>query len=63
MNKEKRTKIEIGKHAYEAPRVEKVQVKTEGCFAASQSVTGNNADGVTVDTWSKDTGSDSNTWS
>ncbi len=56
-------KIQIGKHAYEAPCLERVQVETEGDFAASQPVTGNNQNGVLLDGWSKTTGSDADTWS
>ncbi len=55
-------KIQIGKQAYEAPRVERVQVQTEGSFAGSQSVTDNSQSGVAVDTWDKAAGTDSNTW-
>ncbi len=53
---------EIGKPAYRAPRTERVQVQTEGCFAASQGVTDNSPSGVAVDTWNKAGGTDSDTW-
>jgi len=55
------SKIQIGKRVYESPRVERVEVQTEGGFATSV-VKDNNAT-VTLDDWTKTTGSDSNTWS
>lgn len=56
--------IEVGKLAYEAPCVERVQIETEGGFAGSQSVTDNSQSGVAVDTWTKgSTGTDTDTWS
>lgn len=64
MNNEKEINSFVGKHAYEAPRIERVQIETEGGFAASQSVTDNSQSGVAVDTWNKgSTGSDTDTWS
>ncbi len=53
MNTEKENNSEIGKHAYVAPRVERVQVETEGTFAASQSV--NDSSSLKVDDWTKTT--------
>lgn len=55
-------KIQIGKNTYKAPCVERVQVKTEGGFAASQPVNGNDQT-VSLDTWTKTTSTDSDTWS
>lgn len=56
-------KIEIGKSTYEAPAVERMQVKSEGGFAASQPLTGNNQNNVTMDSWVKSTAtSDVSTW-
>jgi len=64
MNNEKEINSFVGKHAYEALRMERVQIETEGGFAASQSVTDNSQSGVAVDTWDKgSTGSDTDTWS
>lgn len=57
------SKIQIGKSSYESPRVERVEVQTEGSFAASQPVTTNGQNDVVLDTWTKDTGSDTGTWS
>jgi len=62
MNNEKEINSEIGKHAYQAPRMERVQVESEGGFAASQSVTDNSQSGVAVDGWNKVGGADSDTW-
>ena len=56
-------KNQIGKNTYEAPCVEWVQVETEGCFAASQLVEDNDQENVSLDTWSKTTGTDTDTWS
>ena len=54
--------IEVGKLAYEAPCVERVQIETEGGFAGSQSVTDNTQNNVAVDPWSKgSTGTDTDT--
>jgi len=63
MNIKKQMDHEIGKYAYEAPRMERVPVATEGGFAASQSVTDNSPSGVAVDTWTKAPGTDAETWS
>jgi|WetSurMetagenome_2_1015567.scaffolds.fasta_scaffold13991_5 hypothetical protein len=57
------SKIQIGKSTYESPRVECVEVQTEGGFAASESVSSNSQNGVVLDTWTKTTGSDTDTWS
>lgn len=51
MNSENEGLIE--KHAYVAPRVERVQVHIEGTFAASQSV--NDYNSFNVDDWTKTT--------
>ncbi len=56
------SKIQIGKMAYEPPRVERVEVQTEGGFAASI-VKDNSLNNVTLDSWTKTTGSDASTWS
>ncbi len=53
MNIEKENTYKIGKHAYVAPCVERVQVEAEGAFAASQSV--NNSSNLKVDDWAKTT--------
>ncbi len=63
MNTKREINSEIGKHAYGAPRTERVQVATEGRFAASQGVTDNSPSGVAVDSWTKVGGTDSDTWS
>jgi hypothetical protein len=56
------SKIHIGMSPYESPRVERVKIQTEGSFAASQSVS-ENSQNVTLDSWTKTTGSDSDIWS
>jgi hypothetical protein len=56
------SKIQIGMSPYESPRVERVEIQTEGSFAASQSVS-ENSQSVTLDSWTKTTGSDSDIWS
>jgi len=63
MNTERENNHAIGKPAYDAPRTERVQVATEGGFAASQGVTENSPSGVAVDGWNKAGGADSDTWS
>ncbi len=57
------SKIQIGMSPYESPRVERVEIQTEGSFAASQSVSENSQNNVTLDPWTKTTGSDADTWS
>jgi len=63
MNNKKENNSEVGKYAYEVARMERVQVETEGGFAASQGVTGNSQSGVALDDWAKADGMDSDTWS
>lgn len=64
MNTEREINSEIDKHTYDAPCMERVQIATEGCFAASQGVTDNSPSGVAVDNWSKgSTVTDTGTWS
>ncbi len=57
------SKIQIDMSPYESPRVERVEIQTEGSFAASQSVSENSLNNVTLDSWTKTTGSDSDIWS
>jgi len=45
MNTERENNHAIDKPAYDAPRTERVQVATEGGFAASQGVTDNSPSG------------------
>lgn len=63
MTKKLTTNVHIGKHSYESPRVERIRLKSENSIAASQSVQSNSPSDVSVDTWTKSTDSDSNTWS